>query len=98
MTDTNHEPYWVTICPNCGRQTTTLQIERNYREIWPLERIWPGGPLVQIRDQLPQMRLDSNTLSLHPCGCQITWPNDGTQPPSIRQIDLNHPDNQEDRP
>jgi hypothetical protein len=92
----DREPQWVTVCPTCNRQATGLRLERHYTERWPLERIWPGGPLVEVRDRLPKMELTANTLSLHPCGCRITWPID--QPaPTIRQIDLNHPD-QRDHP
>jgi hypothetical protein len=59
-------------CPECGASSGDAQFDYEYEEVWPVEEMWPGGPLVECKGLYPAKRiLKSVTITLW---CGHIWP------------------------
>ena len=55
-------------CPECGCQVRFQRMERETEPLYPVEPLWPGGPLVVRADLTPIGQRIVNTSIYGDCG------------------------------
>jgi hypothetical protein len=65
------DPGTVTRCPKCNEVIHGLESENDVSLVYPVEPLWPGGPLVECTWEEPAFRIDGTTFTMRPCGCAI---------------------------
>jgi hypothetical protein len=61
-------PGTITECPRCGAEAKGMLMETEYQDVYPLEEMWPGGPVIDATWEGPTRKITGRHITLKPCG------------------------------
>lgn len=61
-------PGTITECPRCGVEAKGMSTETEFKNVYPLVEMWPGGPLMEAIWETPTQKATGHQITLKPCG------------------------------